>query len=45
MKVIIEFNVDWENYSDVSDELIIEDMFENWPGKEGIEISSYKIEK
>ena len=45
MKVIIEFNVDWENYSDISDELIIKDMFENWKGKEGIEINSYKIEK
>ena len=45
MKVTIEFNVDWDDYSDVSDELIIEDMFENWPVKEGVEINSYKIER
>ena len=42
MKVTVEFNVDWKNYSD---ELVIEDMFENWPGKEGVKIESYKVER
>jgi len=45
MKVTVEFNVDWKNYSDVCDELVIEDMFENWPGKDGVKIESYKIER
>ena len=45
MKVTIEFDVNWDNYSDVCNELIIEDMFENWPGKDGIVIKSYKIDK
>jgi hypothetical protein len=43
MKVVIEFKVDWPDYNDVYDQLIIEDMFENWPGKEGVEIKKYKI--
>ena len=45
MKVKIEFEVNWPDYEDVSDELIIEDMFENWLGKKGVSIKSYKIEK
>ena len=45
MKVKIEFEVNWPDYEDVCDELIIEDMFENWSGKEGVSIKSYKIEK
>lgn len=45
MKVIIEFDVNWDDYSDVCDELIIEDMFENCPYKEGVKIKSYKIER
>ena len=45
MKVTIEYDVNWDNYSDVCDELIIEDMFDNWAGKEGVKIKSYKIER
>ena len=45
MKIKIEFDVNWDNYSDVCDELIIEDMFENWSGKDGVTITSYKIER
>ena len=45
MKVKIEFDVNWNNYEDVAPELIVEDMFENWPGKEGVEIKAYKVEK
>ena len=45
MKVTVEFNVDWKNYSDVCDELVIEDMFENWSGKDGVKIESYKVER
>ena len=44
MKVTIEFDVQWENYDDIADELIVEDMFENWPGKDGVEIKYYKVE-
>ena len=45
MKVTVEFNVDWDNYSDVCDELVIEDMFEIWPGKDSVKIESYKVER
>lgn len=45
MKVTIEFDVNWENYEDVHPELIVCDMFDNWPGKEGVELKSYKVEK
>ena len=45
MKVTIEYDVNWDNYSDVCDELIIEDMFDNWSGKEGVKIKSYKIDR
>ena len=45
MKVTIEYDVNWDNYSDVCDELIIEDMFDNWSGKKSVKIKSYKIER
>lgn len=45
MKVKVEFDVQWDNYDDVCDELIVEDMFENWPGKDGVTIASSKVER
>ena len=44
MKVTVEFDVKWDGYEDVCDELIVEDMFSNWPGKDGVEIKDYKVE-
>ena len=45
MKVKVEFDVQWDNYDDVCDELIVEDMFETWPGKDGVTIASSKVER
>ena len=39
-KILIELEIDWEDYDDVCDELVVEDVFENWPGKTGV---SYTI--
>ena len=44
MKVTVEFDVKWDGYEDVCDELIVEDMFSNWPGKDGVAIKDYKVE-
>lgn len=40
MKRIVQltFEVDWENYDDVSTELLIEDVFENYVNKDGVKL-------
>lgn len=45
MKVVISFNLDesWDSYKNTSPDLIIEDMFDNWKGKDGISIDNIKI--
>ena len=45
MKVIITFDVNWEDYGDVCDELIVEDMFNHTQMKDGVSIESVKIER
>lgn len=45
MKVVITFNLDgcWEEYKNVNSELLVEDMFDNWEGKDGLTIESYSV--
>ncbi len=37
-EIIIKVIVDWEDYEDVSDELILEDVFESLIVKDGVKI-------
>lgn len=37
-KLILEVTVDWEDYDDVSDELLLEDVTENWVIKDGTDV-------
>ena len=45
MRVTITFNLDdsWDSYKDTDYELLVEDMFDNWEGKDGISIDNIKI--
>ena len=45
MKVVITFNLDdgWDEYKNVNPELLVEDMFDNWEGKDGLTIKSYSV--
>lgn len=45
MKVVITFNLDdgWDEYKNVNPELLVEDMFDNWEGKDGLTIESYSV--
>lgn len=45
MKVTITFNLDdsWDSYKDADYELLVEDMFDNWKGKDGISIDNIKF--
>ena len=46
MKIIVEFDVDWPDYEDVSDELIYSDLVENnFVGMDGVEPKLIKIER
>ena len=45
MKVTVTFDVDWSGYEYVPDELIAEDMFNNWPGKAGISIEKVHVKR
>lgn len=45
MKVTVTFDVDWSGYEYVSDELIVEDMFNNWPEKDGISIEKVHVKR
>lgn len=45
MKVTVTFDVDWSGYEYVPDELIAEDMFNNWPGKDGISIEKVHVKR
>jgi len=38
-KLYIEIDVDWEDYEDVSDELMFEDVAEDWTEKDGVSIT------
>lgn len=46
MKVTVTFNLDenWDDYKDVNPELLVDDMFDNWQGKDGLSIESYSVE-
>lgn len=45
MKVTITFNLDetWDSYKNMNPELIVEDMFDNWKGKDGVCIEDVNI--
>jgi len=45
MKVVITFNLDesWDSYKTANPDLIVDDMFDNWQGKDGISIDNIKI--
>lgn len=43
-KILIAVTIDWEDYDDVSDELIIEDAFESLILKDGVQIEIVKTE-
>jgi len=45
MKVNITFNLDetWNEYKDMNPELIVEDMFDNWNGKDGVSIEDVNV--
>ena len=45
MKVNVTFNVDWPDYEDVCAELIVEDMFEHCPMKDGVTIENVTVER
>jgi hypothetical protein len=44
-RIIISVTVDWEDYDDVSDELILDDVFESLVLKDGVKIEQLKIIK
>jgi len=44
-RIIISVTIDWEDYDDVSDELILEDVFESLVLKDGVKIEQLKIIK
>jgi len=37
-EIILKVSIDWEDYDDVSDELILEDVFEFSIAKDGVKI-------
>ena len=37
-EILLMITIDWEDYDDVSDELIVEDIFEDFKMKDGVEI-------
>lgn len=45
MKVVVTFNLDdgWDEYKNVNPEFLVEDMFDNWEGKDGLTIESYSV--
>ena len=43
-EITLKIIVDWKDYDDVSDELIIEDIFEDFRIKDGVEIKVIKNE-
>ncbi len=45
MTVTVTFNLDnsWDDYKNVSPELLVDDMFDNWEGKDGLTIKSYSM--
>ena len=45
MKVTVTFNLDdsWDEYKNVNPELLVNDMFDNWKGKDGPTIESYSV--
>ena len=46
MKIIVEFDVDWPDYEDVSDELIYSDLVENnFVGMDGVTPRLVKVER
>lgn len=45
MKVTVTFDVDWTGYEYVPDELIAEDMFNNWPGQDGVSIEKVHVKR
>lgn len=46
MKVIVEFNIDWKDYDNVSDELIYADLSENnFVGMDGVTPALIKVER
>ena len=46
MKVFVEFDIDWEGYEDVCDELIWSDLWENnFVGMDGVTPKLIKIER
>lgn len=46
MKVFVEFDIDWEGYDDVVDELVWNDLWENnFVGMDGVTPKLIKIER
>ena len=41
-EIYMKLTVDWEDYDDVSDELIVEDVFENYQPKDGTKLELVK---
>jgi hypothetical protein len=44
-EIILKVSIDWEDYDDVSDELILDDVFESLVLKDGVKIEQLKIIK
>lgn len=37
-KLYIELDIDWEDYDDVPDDLVLEDVSEEWKDKDGVQL-------